>query len=241
MPGVRTRRIKVPKVFARAQEKRRAFSWARANTFGTLIRLVRTPGIKSLLPVYFLATLSSWVYPTVWSYVAKAKFLWSEGDIGWSIAYYGVISFIAQGIVVQILLPRIEIRTAIWVALFVEVIALLGIGMANAGWFVYAMVTTALITTMQDPAIRQALSSRVPENAQGELQGGLSALTSVAMILSPVIYNGLFTLTAGEEPLFYFPGSPFVVAACMSMLALLLYALSNRESEAGAQAQHSQV
>ena len=40
------------------ESKRRAFSWARANTVGTLVRLARTPGIQSLLPVFFLATLS---------------------------------------------------------------------------------------------------------------------------------------------------------------------------------------
>lgn len=206
-----------------APERRRAFSWSRANTIGTLVRLVKTPGIRSLLPIYFLATLSSWVYPTVWSYVAKAKFLWSEAEIGWSIAYYGVISFLAQAVVVQLLLPRMRMRTAISLALIVEVVALLGIGLASAGWFVYLMVTTALISTMQDPAIRQALSERIAEDAQGELQGGLSALTSVAMILSPLIYNGAFTLTAGTDPLIDLPGSPFVIAATFSALALMMF------------------
>lgn len=205
-------------------QRRRPFSWSRANTIGTLVRLVHTPGVKGLLPVFFLASLSSWVYPTVWSYVAKAKFAWGEGEIGWSIAYYGVIAFISQAVVVQLVLPRMRVRTAIWLALAVEIVALIGIGTATAGWVVYAMVTMALVSTMQDPAIRQALSARVPDNAQGELQGGLSALTSVAMILSPLIYNGLFTLTAGEAPLIDYPGSPFVVAAGISVLALVLYA-----------------
>lgn len=205
-------------------DRRRAFSWARANTIGTLLRLFRTPGVRTLLPIFFLATLSSWVYPTVWSYVAKAKFAWTEGEIGWSIAYYGVISLFAQAVVVQLLLPRMRMRAAIMLALAVEVIALFGIGVAGTGWFVYLMVTTALISIMQDPAIRQALSMRVPEDAQGELQGGLSALTSVAMILSPLIYNGVFSLSAGDAPLMNFPGSPFVIAASFSALALLLYA-----------------
>ncbi|MFK8028825.1 MAG: TCR/Tet family MFS transporter [Gammaproteobacteria bacterium] len=213
-------------------EKRRPFTWARANTIGTLVRLFRTPDLGSLLPVYFLATLSSWVYPTVWSFVAKAKFLWTESEIGWSIAYYGVISFIAQAVIIQIVLPRISVRKAIWIALLVEAFALFAIGIASAGWFVYLMVTTALITTIQDPAIRQTLSSRVPENAQGELQGGLSALTSVAMILSPLIYNGSFALTTGDNAVVDFPGSPFVIAAIMSGLALLFYAMrSKRETQ----------
>ena len=212
-------------------ERRREFSWARANTFGTLMRLFRTPGVQSLLPVYFLATLSSWVYPTVWAYVAKAKFLWSESDIGWSVAYFGVVSVIAQAVIIQILLPRMGVQMAIWVALFVEMIALFGIGFASAGWFVYLMVTTSLISAMQDPALRQMLSSRVSEDAQGELQGGLSALTSVAMILSPLVYNSTFTLTAGESPVFYFPGTPFVVAGIASGLALVFYSRRTRRSE----------
>ncbi|MEO0574156.1 MAG: TCR/Tet family MFS transporter [Pseudomonadota bacterium] len=214
-----------------APANRRAFSWARANTIGTLLRLMRTPGIQSLLPVFFLATLSSWVYPTVWTYVAKAKFLWTESQIGWSIAYYGGIAFVAQAVIIHLLMPRIGVRAAIWIALLVEMIALFGIGFATTGWFVYLMVTTALISTMQDPAIRQMLSSRVPEDAQGELQGGLSALTSIAMILSPLIYNGTFALTAGESPIIDFPGSPFVIASLMSGLALVFFAARSRATD----------
>lgn len=216
---------------------RREFSLARANTIGTIFRLIRTPGVATLLPVYFFATLSTWVYPTVWAYVAKAKFLWTEGEIGLSVAYYGVISFIAQAVVIQVLMPRIGVRVAVWLALSVEVLALLGIGFATTAWFVYAMVTTALITTMQDPAIRQALSARVAQDAQGELQGGLSALTSVAMVLSPVIYNGSFTLTTGDNAIVNFPGAPFVVAAGISVLALVFYAARQKRAKSDTDSQ----
>jgi DHA1 family tetracycline resistance protein-like MFS transporter len=206
-----------------AKERRRPFRWKRANALGTVMSLKAVPGVGRLLPVYFLSTLSTWVYPTVWAYAAKAKFLWSESDIGFSIAYYGIISFLAQAAVLQMLLPRMGVRKAVWVALTVEVFALTGIGFATAGWMVYAMVTTALVSTMQDPALRQELSSRVPADAQGELQGGLSALTSIAMIVAPLLYNSLFTLSTGSDPLLHFAGLPFVVAAGCSVLALLFY------------------
>ncbi|MEM9529410.1 MAG: MFS transporter [Pseudomonadota bacterium] len=206
------------------EAKRRPFEWARANTFGTLLRLFRTPGVGALLPVFFLAALSTWVYPTVWAYVAIEKFAWTESQVGYSIAYYGVIAFISQALVIQFLLPRLGVRHAIWIALAVEAVALAGIGFATQTWFVYGMVTLALISMMQDPAIRQDMSARVPEDAQGELQGGLSALVSVAMILAPVVYNGLFTLAADDKGL-YFPGAPFVVAAGFSLLAVALYLL----------------
>ncbi len=209
-------------------KRRRAFSWARASTIGTLRQLLRTPKVGSLLPVFFFATLSSWVYPTVWAYVAIEKFAWSTSEIGYSVAYYGVIAFISSAVVVQIFLPKIGVRRAVVIALLFEVVALTGIGFASAGWFVYAMITLALVSTMQDPAIRQELSARVPEDAQGELQGGLSALTSIAMILSPLTYMGLFNLTAKEDALVYFPGAPFIAAAAMSLLTLVIYAIVER-------------
>ncbi|MEL6951058.1 MAG: TCR/Tet family MFS transporter [Pseudomonadota bacterium] len=209
-------------------ERRRTFSWARASTFGTLMQLRRTKGVGPLLPVFFFATLSSWVYPTVWAYVAIEKFAWTTEAVGYSVAYYGVIAFLSSAIVVQVFLPKLGIRRAVFIALVFEIVALTGIGFATESWMVYAMVTLALVSTMQDPAIRQELSSRVAEDAQGELQGGLSALTSIAMIVAPLTYMGLFTFTAGESAIIYFPGAAFLAAAFMSLLTLVLYAFAER-------------
>ena len=213
------------------EERRRAFSWARANAIGTLSKLFKTTGVAPLLPVFFFATLSSWVYPTVWNYVAIEKFAWNEQAIGFSIAYYGVIAFLAQALVIQILLPKLGIRRAIWIALIVESLALGAIGLATEGWMVYAFITFALISLMQEPAIRQELSRRTSEDAQGELQGGLSALTSIAMVLSPLVYNGLFRVTAADDAIVYFPGSPFLLASAMSLLTLLLYVIAIRRPQ----------
>jgi DHA1 family tetracycline resistance protein-like MFS transporter len=209
-------------------ERRRDFNWSRANTIGTLLQLVRTAGVGPLMPVFFFATLSSWVYPTVWAYVAIERFDWSTEAIGYSVAYYGVIAFLSSAIVVQMVLPRLGVSRAVWIALIVEVIALTGIGLATEGWMVYVMITLALVSTMQDPAIRQELSARVAEDAQGELQGGLSALTSIAMILAPLTYMGLFTLTAGDAAVVYLPGAPFLAAAAMSLLTLVLYVFAEK-------------
>ncbi|MEM9749358.1 MAG: TCR/Tet family MFS transporter [Pseudomonadota bacterium] len=212
-------------------ERRRAFSWRRANPFGTLVTLGRLPGLRRLLAVYFLMVLSTWVYVTVWSYVAIAKFDWSEGEIGFSVAYYGVISVLSQALVVQYVLPRIGAPRAIWIALVVEAVALAGIAFAETGLVLYAMISLALISTMQDPAIRQELSSGAPDDAQGELQGGLSALSGIAIILSPLIYNSLFNRFAGPDAAVHFPGAPFIVASVIAVLAALLYGLGRRRAE----------
>ncbi len=39
---------------------------------------------------------------------------------------------------------------------------------------------------------------------------------------------GLFTVTAGESAIVYFPGAPFIAAAAMSLLTLVLYAFAEK-------------
>lgn len=207
---------------------RRPFSWTRSNSFGTLARLLKTSGLGILIPVFFFATLSSWVYPAVWSYVAIAKFNWTEGEIGASLTYYGVIFVVSQTVMIRALLPKLGVRRTIWISLALEGVSLTGLGFAPNAIVVYALITVALLTALQDPALREVMSARVAEDAQGELQGGLSALSGLAMVFSPVLYTQLFsTFTDGSTGI-RFPGAPFVVASAFSFLAVLLYGVRRR-------------
>ena len=216
------------------KDKRRAFDWGRANPFGTLLRLRRTSGLGVLTVVYFLASLSTFVYPAAWSYVAIAKFGWTEAQIGWSIAYYGAVFVLSQAVVIPILMPRLGERRVIWITFVVEAIGLVGIATAPNGFWLYGWISLALISGMQGPALQKVMTERVGADAQGELQGGLSALGSLVLIISPLLYTQLlFAFERGVAGI-VFPGAPFVVAAGFSVLGLILFIL--REPRSGAQA-----
>ena len=205
-----------------SQENRRTFDWSRANPFGSITSIGKLPGAGVLLGVAFLATLATWSYVTVWAYVAIDKFDWTEEQVGFSIGYYGVISFVAQAFLVRWMLKTFSVGTVIIIASLAEVFSLTGISFAGSEYMLYAFITMALISSAQDPAVQQELSSRVPANAQGELQGGLSALNSIAIIIAPILYNGLFNVYGGDGPN-AFPGAPFLAAAGLTFLALVLY------------------
>ncbi len=214
-----------------AVENRRPFSWSRSNSFGTLARLLKASGLGILIPVFFFATLSSWVYPAVWSYVAIAKFDWSEGEIGASLTYYGVIFLISQTVILRTVLPKLGVGRTIWLSLAVEGGALMAFGFAPTTIVVYVLITFALISALQDPALREVLSASVSEDSQGELQGGLSALSGLAMVFSPVLYTQLFSSFTDGSLGVRFPGAPFVVASAFSFLALVLYWLHSPPKE----------
>ena len=55
-------------------ENRRPFRWRRANPAGALQAIAALPGIRPLLWVYFLYSVSIYVYPAIWSYFTLERF-----------------------------------------------------------------------------------------------------------------------------------------------------------------------
>ncbi|MEQ8434155.1 MAG: TCR/Tet family MFS transporter [Oceanicaulis sp.] len=206
-------------------ERRRAFSWRRANPFGTLARLRKAEGVGVLALVYLFSQLSGFVYPAVWAYVAIAKFSWSEAQIGISLAVFGVIFVLSQAVVTPFLLKRLGERRAIWIALSIEACALLGMAFAPTGFWVYVFLSFALITGMEGPALQKVMTERVSQDAQGELQGGLAALGGVVLIVSPLLYTQLFFAFAGGDSQLNFPGAPFIMASLFCAAAVALFLL----------------
>ena len=206
-------------------ENRRAFSWVRANPFGTLARLFRLEGLGITIAVYFFINLAGMVYPAVWTYAAIAKFGWSEADIGYSLAYYGLLYAVSMAVLVPIVIKALGERRAIWTALAVQVVAMLGLAFAPTGFWVYFWITTALFTTIVAPALQKIMTERVSEDAQGELQGGLAALNGVSLILSPLIYTQLFFIFDAGFMGIRFDGAPFIAAGGFYAIGLGLYLL----------------
>ena len=74
------------------------------------------------------------------------------------------------------------------------------------------------------PALQGIMSQRVAANAQGELQGALTSAASLAMILSPLAMTWTFATFTHKGTALYQPGAPFLLAMCLSVGALLLFA-----------------
>jgi len=214
-------------------EHRRAFAWARATTVGALRALQRAvpparPGATAsaltiLIVVYSLNSLSEWVYPSVWSYVTIAKFNWDAGDIGLSLTAYGVLSIFGQVVLINWLRQRMTAADLLRLAMGLEALSLVGIALAPGGAFLYMFLSLAVISSTLDPALRSVMSTTVPASAQGELQGGLSALASLSMIAAPILYTQTFTHVSGPDAVIQFPGLPMLIAAAFSIAAFLVF------------------
>lgn len=112
-----------------------------------------------------------------------------------------------------------EWRTAL-LGLWMAIAAYVAYAVIPKGWMVFPITLGSSLQALCFPALNAMMSSRVRADQQGELQGAVASLTSVAAIVGPfAMTQSLAFFTAPDAPI-HFPGAPFVLAALLTLTAL---------------------
>jgi DHA1 family tetracycline resistance protein-like MFS transporter len=210
-------------------ENRRKFDWKRANAFGALMNIRRFPMLIGLVSALFLALVSSFSTQGTWNYYTKEKFNWSEQEIGWSLSFVGLMIALVQGGLTRILIPKLGTKKAIYLGFTFSILGALAYAFANQGWMMYAIMIPFSLGGLVGPSIQGIISSQVPPNEQGELQGSLTSLNSIASIIGPVLMTWLFhKFTAKNAPI-YFPGVPFLTSFFLTSISFLTVAYTMKK------------
>ena len=209
-------------------EKRRDFSWARANPFGVAKQIGKFAMVVWFFAAMFVFNIAHFVYPAVWSFFAKEVFHWSAFDIGLSLTAVGVGFAVVQGWLIRIIIPAFGEAKAAALGFFVGTLGLAILAFTTAGWVVYLLIPLTALGAVISPSITSLMSNQIPDDAQGELQGALSSVVGMTIIISPVFMTQLFGFfTSGEAPV-YFPGAPFLAAALLMGLAVIPFLIGLR-------------
>lgn len=175
-----------------APASRRPFEWRRANPFGAFKVFSRYPGVLPMCLVMFSFFFFSSVYPAIWPFWGIAKFGWSEAMVGLSLAVFGVIMAACQGGLIGPAVKHLgEWRVAL-VGLCAATVSASGYGWAGGLTAVAVLMVVHGPEGFIHPMLTAMLSKRVPDNAQGELQGGISAVTNIAMLAGTVFFSQIF-------------------------------------------------
>ena len=209
-------------------ERRRAFSLLRANPIGFMKVLEHHPALL----LYALALVAHFiahnVYPSTWAFYTTAKFGWSSGMIGASLMVTGIAMALAQAFVTGRLSKRIGEVKAAMLGLSVGIAMAISYALITDGWLVFPLTVIGAIQAIAYPALNALMSRSVPANAQGELQGGVASLTSLANVVGPLVMTQTLALYTSTAAPVYFPGAAFMLAAVMNLVALGLL-LTRRE------------
>lgn len=225
-------------------ENRRKFDWKRANPIGALVNLRRFPMIIGLIAALFLLYISSFSTQGTWTYYTKEKFNWSEREVGLSLTFVGVMIALVQGFLTRILIPKLGTKRAIYTGFVFSILGSLAYCFANEGWMVYAIMIPFSLGGLAGPAMQGIISGQVPANEQGELQGSLTSLNSVASIIGPVLMTSLFARFTAKDAPIYFPGVPFLASVILTTISLLLIMRTLRKHTTKveqAEAKHSDI
>ena len=199
---------------------RRPFSWARANPLGSLRVLVQLPGLGPLLLVFFLYQLAFIVYPAVWSYFAVERFGWSPAMIGISLALFGIMLAVVQGGLMPMVLRLLGERGAVIYGLAFDVLAFGALAIVTSGTIALILIPLTAFAGVVTPALQGIMSKTVNDNQQGELQGALTSIGALAMIVSPLVMTSVFAAFSGPSAPIYLPGAPFILSAGLVIIAV---------------------
>lgn len=203
-------------------ERRRAFSWGRADPFRALVGLRAYPLVAGLAFAFLFFSLAQRGLETVFVLYTDYRFDWGPRENGLALALVGVMAALVQGGLVRPLVARLGERRTIVAGLTVSMLGFVGYGLASQGWILLVVIAVASLGAVAGPAIQGLIAGTVPSSEQGSVQGTLTSMLSLSSVVAPLVSGGLFGMFTGERSIVELPGMPFFAGAVFLVVALAL-------------------
>ncbi|HEY2614280.1 MAG TPA: TCR/Tet family MFS transporter [Chthoniobacterales bacterium] len=202
-------------------ERRRSFTLRRANPVGSLVLLRSHPELFQLATIQFIGYVAHEAF-NVWVLYTIFRYGWKEGTIGLSLAVVGICSVAFSAGLVQPIVARLGERRTLYLGQFFGAVGMFLAGLARTGLFFFISIPVMLIWTISGPAAQGMMTRRVSESEQGELQGALGSLRSVAWIIGPGLFTFTFAFFIDPKRGWNIPGAPWYLGAFLLFFAMIM-------------------
>jgi DHA1 family tetracycline resistance protein-like MFS transporter len=203
------------------QEHRKTFTLRRANPIGSLALLRSHPELWKLATLQFLAYVSHEVF-VIWALYAIYRFAWNQTTIGISLALVGVFTAAISGGLTGRIVAWLGERRTLYIGQFFGAVGMVIAGLARTGGLYMASIPVISMWNISFPAAQGMMTHRVSEREQGELQGAIQSLRSIAFVIGPFLFSGIFAWFIDPKRSLYLPGAPYYLAAALLFTAMLL-------------------
>ena len=203
------------------RERRQAFTLRRANPVGSLVLLRSHPELFQLATIQFIGYVAHEVF-NVWALYAIFRYAWNEGRIGLSLALVGLCSVVISAGLVQPIVTRIGERRTLYVGQFFGGLGMAIAGIAYTGGIYLLSIPIMMIWTISGPAAQGMMTKRVSEREQGELQGAISSLRSLAVLIGPGLFTFTFAYFIDAKHGRNSPGAPWYLGAGLLFAAMFM-------------------
>ncbi|MGV6840394.1 MAG: MFS transporter [Planktomarina sp.] len=204
-------------------DMRRPFEWRRANPIGALLQIKKLQGMGRLLTLFFLYDFAFFVYPATWAYFTKERFGWSPEMLGYSLALFGISIAIVQGYLIRKIIPRFGEHKVLGFGLLFSLAIFIYMAFATSSLLTLILTPISALGAMVVPTLQGLISRKAAKDQQGEVQGIVTSIRSLAVLTAPMIMTAAFY--AGTRPggAVYMPGAPFVVSVASVLLCIVIF------------------
>jgi DHA1 family tetracycline resistance protein-like MFS transporter len=211
-----------------APERRSPFSLRRANPIGALAFLRREPALIGLAFARFLRGIAHDVQPVIFVLYTTYRYGFSKTEVGFVLFAIGILGTAVSALLVQPLVRAIGERGTLLLGLTCGGIAFLGFGFAPSAWWFCAFIPFEALWWVDGAAMQALLTRRVSASAQGELQGALAAVQSIAGLIAPPLFAftyAFFIEPARAQPI---PGAAWYLAGALMLAGMVAAWLATR-------------
>lgn len=212
-------------------DQRRNVDLKHINPFRSIIKVLKPSDFQVLVWIYFLVFLASQVHPVNWTLYNQTKFGWTAWQVGLSLSFVGVIIAFSQGYLTRLIIPKIGEEKSLTLGLFVAATAYTLFGLASHSWMMYAIMVYFGLSGLTMPSLQSIIGRYIPANRQGEMQGSLVSLGSLAAVIAPLMFTRLFVSFTKNPQRLYFPGAAYVGAGLISLVGLLVWKSSQKRAK----------
>jgi DHA1 family tetracycline resistance protein-like MFS transporter len=210
-----------------SKENRRKFTRAALSPFKSIGWVLGRKVLVPLVAAYFFLNMCGHFVGTMWAIYNRDKFGWDTDLIGISLSAFGISMAVAQSIMPPKFIKWFGERGSVTFGLLGMSVTYFALGMATAGWMVFALTPVIAFFEASIPALQNLITARVEQSRQGELQGTLVGMMSLAGIFAPLVATAVYTP--------HFRGAPFALGAViLASLTFLIHYDKRNDAPAAA-------
>src|SRR5881628_3259775 len=200
-------------------DQRKEFTWRRANPVGSLVLLRSHPDLWKLATIQFLAYVSHEIF-VIWALYAIYRYAWNQTTIGISLAVVGVCTAVISGGLTGRIVAWLGERRTLYIGQFFGALGMLIAGLARNGAMYVASIPVISMWNISFPAAQGIMTHHVSEREQGELQGAISSLRSIAFVIGPFLFSWTFGWFIDPKHSIQLPAAGYYLAAGLLFTAM---------------------
>jgi MFS transporter, DHA1 family, tetracycline resistance protein len=204
-----------------APEKRKEFSLGRANPVGSLVLLRSHPDLWKLATIQFLAYVSHEIF-AIWALYAIYRFGWDAWSIAKSLFVVGVCTAVISGGLTGRVVAWLGEKRTLYIGQFFGAVGMLIAGLARSGAVYVASIPVISMWNISFPAAQGIMTHHVSEREQGELQGAIGSLRSIAFVIGPFLFSWTFAWFIDPKHSFQLPAAGYYLAATLLFTAMFM-------------------